>query len=64
MMVAYVKTASDEKDENKVEGLLTQGKILNRGIKVKNKAVIPFYRLSGDMRKSVVLQSLWCSLSI
>ncbi|MGJ8735322.1 hypothetical protein [Zobellia laminariae] len=49
MMVAYVKTASDEKNENKVEGLLTQGKILNRGIKVKNKAVIPFYRLSGDM---------------
>jgi hypothetical protein len=49
MMVAYVKVASDEKNDTNLEATLRDGKIVNKGIRVKSKMVIPFYQLSGDM---------------
>ncbi|WP_276168192.1 hypothetical protein [Zobellia alginiliquefaciens] len=49
MMVSYVKTASKESDNNKTEKILVKGKIVNRGVRIKNKMAIPFYKLSGDM---------------
>jgi hypothetical protein len=48
MMVAYTKVASEEKDETKLKEILTTGIIDNKGIKVKNKMTIPFYKLTGD----------------
>jgi hypothetical protein len=49
MMVAYVKVASDEKNDTNLEATLRDGKIVNKGVRVKSKMVIPFYQLSGDM---------------
>lgn len=49
MMVAYVKVSSDEKDESKLESTLKDGRVVNKGVKVKSKLVIPFYKLEGDM---------------
>lgn len=49
MMIAYVKVASDEKDESYIEEQLRIGKIVNRGVKEKSKTTIPFYKLEGDM---------------
>ena len=49
MMVAYVKVSSDEKDESKLKETLLEGKVVNKGIKVKSKLVVPFFKLSGDM---------------
>ena len=49
MMIAYVKVASDEKDESYIKEQLRIGKIVNRGVKEKLKTVIPFYKLEGDM---------------
>ena len=49
MMVAYVRVASGEWVNTHVEETLTQGKIVNKGVKVKSKMAIPFYKLSGDM---------------
>ena len=49
MMVSYVKVASDEKDESKLESTLKDGRVVNKGVKVKSKLVIPFYKLEGDM---------------
>ncbi|RIV31540.1 hypothetical protein D2V08_13930 [Flagellimonas lutimaris] len=47
MMVSYVKIASG-KDSN-IEKDIVNGKIVNRGVKVKGKNIIPFYKMSGDM---------------
>ena len=47
MMVAYVKVASGSTDE--IEKDIVIGKIVNRGVKVKGKNTIPFYKMSGDM---------------
>lgn len=49
MMVAYVKVASDEKDENTLHGTLIDGKVVNKGVKLKSKLVIPFFKLEEDM---------------
>ena len=49
MMAAYVRVASGEWTNNNLEEILTNGKIVNKGVRVKSKMVIPFYKLSGDM---------------
>ena len=49
MMVAYVKVSSGESDEDNLEATLKEGKVVNKGVKVKSKLVIPFFKLTGDM---------------
>ena len=49
MMVAYVKVSSGEKDETTLKSTLKKGKVVNKGVKVKSKLVIPFFKLNGDM---------------
>lgn len=49
MMVAYVKVSSGESDEVDLETTLKEGKVVNKGVKVKSKLVIPFFKLTGDM---------------
>jgi len=49
MMVAYAKVASEEKDDIRLEATLVNGRIVNKGVRVKSKLAIPFYQLSGDM---------------
>ncbi|PKG52346.1 hypothetical protein [Olleya sp. 1-3] len=49
MMVAYVKVSSGESDEASLEVTLKEGKVVNKGVKVKSKLVIPFFKLTGDM---------------
>lgn len=49
MMVAYVKVASSEKNDASLESILRDGKIVNKGVRVKSKMTIPFYQLSGYM---------------
>ena len=49
MMVSYIKVASGEKNDANVEAVLKEGKIVNKGVKVKSRMEIPFYQLSGDM---------------
>lgn len=49
MMIAYVKVSSEEKDENVLEEKLSEGRVVNKGVKVKSKLVIPFFKLDGDM---------------
>jgi hypothetical protein len=49
MMVAYVKVASNEKNESTLKETLTSGKIVNKGVKLNRKMEIPFYKLEGDM---------------
>ena len=49
MMISYVKVASNESDDITLEEKLSIGKVVNKGVKIKNKLVIPFYKLAGDM---------------
>ncbi|QNJ97019.1 hypothetical protein [Constantimarinum furrinae] len=49
MMVAYVKTASSERNDSNIEGTLKSGKIVNRGVKGGSGIAIPFYKMDGDM---------------
>lgn len=49
MMTAYVKVASEEKNESSLIETLKNGKIVNRGVKADGKLAIPFFKLSGDM---------------
>ncbi|WP_034059328.1 hypothetical protein [Lacinutrix jangbogonensis] len=49
MMVAYVQVSSEEKNKETLEATLREGKVVNKGVKVKSKLVIPFFKLSGDM---------------
>lgn len=49
MMVAYVKVSSDVKDETSLKRILREGRVVNKGIKVKSKLEVPFFNLSGDM---------------
>jgi len=49
MMTSYVKVSSDEKDIEVIKKTLKEGKVVNRGVKVKSKLVLPFYKLEGDM---------------
>ena len=48
MMIAYTKVSSEEKDEAKLQEILRAGVIDNKGIKVKSKMKLPFYKLTGD----------------
>ncbi len=49
MMTSYVKVASIENDDTYIKEILTNGKIVNKGVKIKSKLVIPFFKLTGDM---------------
>ena len=49
MMVAYAKVSSNEKNDSKLKQSVSNGLIVNRGIKVKGKMVVPFYNLEEDM---------------
>ncbi|MDO1512201.1 hypothetical protein Q2T41_05980 [Maribacter confluentis] len=49
MMVSYVKVASGETSDFNVKSTLQNGRIVNKGVRLKNKMTIPFYQLSGDM---------------
>lgn len=49
MMTSYVKVSSDEKNIEVIKNTLREGKIVNKGVKVKSKLVLPFYKLEGDM---------------
>ncbi len=49
MMISYVKVSSSENDDNRLMKTLKVGKVVNKGVKVKSKLVIPFYKLTGDM---------------
>lgn len=49
MMVAYSKVASGEKNEGVLKEKLMNGLIVNRGIRVKGRIEIPFYKLEEDM---------------
>lgn len=49
MMLAYVKTASSERDDASIKERLRNGKIVNRGVSERSKTTIPFYKLEGDM---------------
>lgn len=49
MMVAYSKVSSSEKSESVIKEKLTNGTLVNKGIKVKSKMEIPFFKLEGDM---------------
>ncbi len=49
MMVAYAKVSSQERNENVLNENLRNGVVVNKGIKVKTKIEIPFYKLEGDM---------------
>ena len=48
MMVAYAKVSSTEKNETVLKEKLTAGVIVNRGVKVKSKLEVPFFKLEGD----------------
>lgn len=49
MMVSYVRVASGDWVNSNIEETLINGKIVNKGVKIKSKIKIPFYKLSGDM---------------
>ncbi|MFT4696889.1 MAG: hypothetical protein ACI9SJ_000005 [Flavobacteriaceae bacterium] len=49
MMVAYVKVASNETNMEQIKVTLETGNVVNKGVKIKSKLVIPFYKLKGDM---------------
>ncbi|TXD53601.1 MULTISPECIES: hypothetical protein [unclassified Polaribacter] len=49
MMTSYVKVSSDEKNIGTIQKTLKEGKIVNKGVRVKSKLVLPFYKLEGDM---------------
>ena len=44
MMTSYVKVASSENDGTYIKETLTTGKVVNKGVKVKSKLVIPFFK--------------------
>tara|TARA_B110000305_G_scaffold224004_1_gene269075 strand:+ start:870 stop:1157 length:288 start_codon:yes stop_codon:yes gene_type:complete len=48
-MISYVKVSSIENDANTLKNILKEEKVVNKGVKVKSKLVIPFYKLTGDM---------------
>ncbi len=49
MMLSYSKVASEEKDENVIREALMNGKVVNRGIRVKRGDNIDFHKIDGDM---------------
>lgn len=49
MIVAYSKVSSKEKDDNFIREKVSNGVLVNKGVKVKSKLEIPFFKLEGDM---------------
>lgn len=49
MMTAYAKVASGDANEENIRKVLSDGKIVNRGIKAKKGDNIDFYKIDGDM---------------
>ena len=49
MMISYVDVSSPEDDQTVLKETLMDGRVVNKGVKVKSKLVIPFYKLTGDM---------------
>lgn len=49
MMTSYTRVASGQWANQNIEKTLENGKIVNKGVKLKNKIAIPFYKLTGDM---------------
>tara|TARA_B100000795_G_scaffold169864_1_gene128027 strand:+ start:205 stop:963 length:759 start_codon:yes stop_codon:yes gene_type:complete len=49
MITEYVSVASGIKDKSFISTSLLNGKLTNRGVRVKSKLVIPFNPLKGDM---------------
>lgn len=49
MMTAYVKTASSEENDSFIKETLLNGKIVNRGVRVRSSLTIPFYKMSRDL---------------
>lgn len=49
MMVAYAKVSSPIKDENVLKNKISNGKVVNRGVKVNGNLEVPFFKLEGDM---------------
>lgn len=49
MMIAYVSVSSDEKNKATLESTLKESRVVNNGVKLKRKLIIPFFRLRGDM---------------
>lgn len=49
MMTSYVRVSSDEKNIETIKNTLKEGKVVNKGVRVKSKLVLPFYKLEGDM---------------
>lgn len=49
MMTSYVKVASGVNDDKLIKDKLVEGKIVNKGLKINSKLVVPFFELTGDM---------------
>lgn len=49
MMIAYAKVSSKEKNDKTLKDNIKNGVVVNKGVRVKNKIEIPFYKLEGDM---------------
>jgi len=49
MMTSYTKVASGESDEQLIRESLTNGKVVNRGVRTKKGEDIDFYKIGGDM---------------
>ncbi len=53
MMVSYAKVSSNEKNEATIKDKIVKGIIVNKGVKIKGKMEIPFFKLEGDMYLAV-----------
>jgi hypothetical protein len=49
MMVAYSTVSAIDKNENTIKDALLNGIVVNRGIRVKGRTTVPFFKLEGDM---------------
>lgn len=49
MMTKYTKVASGETNDNKIREALKNGKVVNRGVRVRGGDNIDFYKIDGDM---------------
>jgi hypothetical protein len=49
MMVSYAKVSSNEKNEAIIKDKIVKGLVVNKGVKIKGKMEIPFFKLEGDM---------------
>ena len=48
-MIAYTQNSSKEKNTTIIKEKITNGVLLDKGIKIKGKIEIPFFRLEEDM---------------